>query len=702
MRSNFINISGTFFIVFILLNLFLVPIYAQTLPERGEINPSANIGLAPLVVKFTLEESSYYQRWDFGDGSQLDERNPTHIYTKPGAYTIKVIFRNEDGKFQVQRENLITVYEPIGLGKLILVKGSNTRPGQPWDNAVDGDIYGEDGTASPNEIPSYAIFRFIDSNVRRVHKIRVLGDTKIDRDSKRVKEFRVQFSKSGIDDSNFVTVWNDTMDNGGWLEKEIEPTETKYIKFFIDKPDNEWSYVGEIEVYSEVILVDSLMSSITATSPHVANGVEISKIQLILKDENGNPVTGKTENDITFFATGEANKFSNFQERPNPGEYSIDLTSLSSGEKEVIAFVNGLAIQYVPVHPKTRTTTLFTQPEFEKGQFIIIDSSQTRSGENWSNAFDGDIDDSDGYMDGTVGCIGKPSFMTVQFADKSAHWINKMRLLTDTKRGFEFNWADHFTLLVSDSTLADGDFIEVLSANTNGGDWQEHTFNAVRARYIKFIVDKPDNRWWRQIGELEIYTIPEPTPIELASFDAKYVNDKICLKWITVSETNNYGFELERRFENSAFAKIGFVHGAGTSSDLQHYYFEDNDITDETFYYYRLKQLDTDGTFVYSNEVSVSIGVPSKYDLDQNYPNPFNPVTLINYKLSEAGFTTLIIMNALGQEIKQLVNANLKPGKYQATWDGTDDSGQPVAAGLYFYRFQSNDFVSTKRMTLLK
>lgn len=701
MRAHFINILGVLFLASIILILTLSPIYAQTLPEGGDINSNINVGLAPLIVKFTLKDASFYQRWDFGDGTKLDERNPTHIYTKPGAYTVKVIYRNRDGKFQIQKENLITVYEPTGLCKLVPVQGSGTRPGQTWDNAVDGDIYFEDGTASPNAFPFSAKFGFIDSAVKRVVKIRVLGDTKTNWHSKVMKEFRVLYSNGGLEDSDFVLLWHGTTDDGSWLQKEILPTDMKYIKFIIDKPEEEWRQVGEIEVYSEVIFVDSLLSTLTATGPHVADGVEMSKIILTLKDQDGNPVTGKTENDITFLATGEANKFSNFHEVPNTGEYCVELTSLSAGEKKVTAFVNGVPVQYISINSSTRATTVFTQPEYGKGQFIIIDSSRTLPGENWSNAFDGDIDDSDGYMDGTVGCTSKPSFMTFEFADHSIHWINKMRLLTDTKRGFKLNWADHFQLLVSTTGLNDEDFTQILSADKHGGRWEDYVFAAVPTKYIKFIVDKPVYRW-RQIGELEIYVVPEPTPVELATFEVRHINGENHLIWTTASETKNYGFEIEHRFTNTAFETIGFVRGAGTTSETQHYRFVDTKLTGESIYYYRLKQVDTDGTFFYSEEVMVSIGALANYDLAQNYPNPFNPTTIIHYQLPKAGFTTLTITNMLGQEIKHLVRENLKAGKYQAIWDSTNDNGLPIAAGVYFYRIRSNDFVLTKRMTLLK
>ena len=94
--------------------------------------------------------------------------------------------------------------------------------------------------------------------------------------------------------------------------------------------------------------------------------------------------------------------------------------------------------------------------------------------------------------------------------------------------------------------------------------------------------------------------------------------------------------------------------------------------------------------------------VPSQYALDQNVPNPFNPTTQIAYELVEAGETSLLIYNVLGQPIRTLVRGHQKMGAYAVTWDGKDDNGQTVSNGLYLYRLVSGEFVQSRRMLLLK
>jgi hypothetical protein len=94
--------------------------------------------------------------------------------------------------------------------------------------------------------------------------------------------------------------------------------------------------------------------------------------------------------------------------------------------------------------------------------------------------------------------------------------------------------------------------------------------------------------------------------------------------------------------------------------------------------------------------------VPSSYTLNQNYPNPFNPSTEISFALSQAGHVRLSVYNVLGQQVRTLIDEDMSAGNKSITWDGRSDNGNPAASGIYFYRIQANDFVDTRKMTLLK
>ena len=192
-------------------------------------------------------------------------------------------------------------------------------------------------------------------------------------------------------------------------------------------------------------------------------------------------------------------------------------------------------------------------------------------------------------------------------------------------------------------------------------------------------------------------------PVELISFKAKAEKNKVILSWNTATETNNYGFEIERKVRKASsfsdrWEKIGFIYGNGNSNSPKEYSF-----IDETFkagtVSYRLKQIDNDGSFSYSPVVKVDIYVPKEFSLKQNYPNPFNPKTTISFTLEEAGFTSLKIYNALGQELMTLLsNEYLEAGEYHRV----EFDGSKLSSGMYLAKLWSGNKVEMKKMLLIK
>jgi hypothetical protein len=184
-------------------------------------------------------------------------------------------------------------------------------------------------------------------------------------------------------------------------------------------------------------------------------------------------------------------------------------------------------------------------------------------------------------------------------------------------------------------------------------------------------------------------------PVELTAFTATAINGKVVLSWSTATETNNSGFQIERK-SNDTWQQIGFVPGSGTTTELRNYTYSDDNILSGK-YSYRLKQIDFSGKFEYSKVVDVEVGIPSEYSLEQNYPNPFNPSTTINYSVKEKGLVTLKIFDVLGNEVKTLLNEEKEAGKYSVKLDASQ-----IASGVYFYTLQAGEFISTKKMVLLK
>jgi hypothetical protein len=101
-------------------------------------------------------------------------------------------------------------------------------------------------------------------------------------------------------------------------------------------------------------------------------------------------------------------------------------------------------------------------------------------------------------------------------------------------------------------------------------------------------------------------------------------------------------------------------------------------------------------------EFGSGTNVPATFELHQNYPNPFNPSTIINFDLPNPAHVRLDVFNVLGQSVVTLKDEQMEAGYHPVEWNGTDNSGSPVATGIYFYKIQAGDRVETKKMMLLK
>ena len=185
-------------------------------------------------------------------------------------------------------------------------------------------------------------------------------------------------------------------------------------------------------------------------------------------------------------------------------------------------------------------------------------------------------------------------------------------------------------------------------------------------------------------------------PVELTSFTAQAQDQTVILNWVTATELNNNGFEIQRKVLESDFATVGFVKGEGTTTNQKEYSFVDRNLADGK-YFYRLKQLDFNGVYEYSNTIEVDVRSLDNFTLEQNYPNPFNPTTTIGYVLQEKSSTKLILMNAIGEEIAVLVNEEQDKGYHRAELDGKN-----LSSGIYFYTLQAGSFTQTKKLILMK
>ena len=188
-----------------------------------------------------------------------------------------------------------------------------------------------------------------------------------------------------------------------------------------------------------------------------------------------------------------------------------------------------------------------------------------------------------------------------------------------------------------------------------------------------------------------------PLPVELSSFTASLNQNTVDLNWQTKTEVNNYGFKVERSINEGKWDSIGFVEGHGNSNSPKEYSFTDNDLfAGGSKFQYRLKQVDNDGSFEYSDVVEVE-KVPIQYELSQNYPNPFNPSTTIRFSLPKQTQLKLNLYNILGELVETIIEGNYEVGNYKVTFNASN-----LPSGVYIYRIESSEFVQTKKMMLLK
>lgn len=224
-------------------------------------------------------------------------------------------------------------------------------------------------------------------------------------------------------------------------------------------------------------------------------------------------------------------------------------------------------------------------------------------------------------------------------------------------------------------------------------------------------------------------------PVELVYFRAFAVADTIWLQWGTATETNNYGFSVQRSNIGKQFEELGFVPGNVNSFSPKHYEFWDTTIPKKDQYFYRLQQIDIDGKTEYSDTIMVDLlssvnnekeEIPTEFILYQNYPNPFNPVTTISYVIPDLdpvrqetmrennnnfeaatnssfqSFDPLVILTVydlLGRKIATLVNEVQKPGLYNYKFSTLHSQ---LPSGIIFCRLKAGNHISVRKMVLIK
>jgi hypothetical protein len=310
-------------------------------------------------------------------------------------------------------------------------------------------------------------------------------------------------------------------------------------------------------------------------------------------------------------------------------------------------------------------------------------------------------------------------FYSVFFIDSNTGWIagknaqmSKGLIYKTTDGGNDWLLLRNDTLKTYASVFfadADNGWVSgwagnILYSSNGGTNWSTQVSGTNSNLNSIFFIDNFIG-WTAGSSGTILKTINGGTPVELLSFTATANVNAVILNWSTATETNNSGFEILRfvQNDNDEWNKIGFVPGHGTTTETQHYSFTDNDVKPGK-YQYKLKQIDYDGTFEYSQIVEVEIPFVNEFALSQNYPNPFNPSTKIKYEIpaslnpSKGGtLVQLVLYDILGREVTVLVNEEKQAGEYEVEFNGAN-----LPSGIYFYRLKAGEFTQTKKMILLK
>jgi hypothetical protein len=242
-------------------------------------------------------------------------------------------------------------------------------------------------------------------------------------------------------------------------------------------------------------------------------------------------------------------------------------------------------------------------------------------------------------------------------------------------------------------------FTEILAANTANDGTEDLFLPNLPTTQARIKVEAVGNVFF-DLSNTD-FTIEDFVPVELTAFFALNNEKGIMLKWTTATESNNSGFMIERSLNKIEFNDVTFIDGKGTTTEVTDYEYLDV-ISKPGIYYYRLKQIDFDGSYTYSNLVEGNINGPDVFVLSQNYPNPFNPSTIIKFSLPIDSRVRIELFNTLGEKVDDLTNREYSVGNHEINFDASK-----LSNGVYYYTIIANGydgitFSSTKKMVLVK
>jgi photosystem II stability/assembly factor-like uncharacterized protein len=323
----------------------------------------------------------------------------------------------------------------------------------------------------------------------------------------------------------------------------------------------------------------------------------------------------------------------------------------------------------------------------------------TDGGANWSSQTSGTTNHLLGvsFVNSNVGTVVGYGGTILRTTNGGSVWVSQ------TNPGFEYT-AVHF--VDANNGTAVGQSGKIVGTADGGTNWTEESSGISNDLLAVSFRDANNGIVGGTSGKI-LTTSNGVVPVELVSLTAILQESSVNIRWTTASETDCFGFDIERRriedfrFQMEDWKKVGFVCGSGTSTSMREYLFTDSKL-DNGRYAYRLKQIDRNGDYKYYGSVEVEVGAPIEFGLSQNYPNPFNPTTAIRYSLVSPGSVSLKIYDALGREWAMLVNTMQEAGSYSVQCDARD-----MSSGVYFTVLEARSesgvvLKSMKKMLLVR
>lgn len=314
--------------------------------------------------------------------------------------------------------------------------------------------------------------------------------------------------------------------------------------------------------------------------------------------------------------------------------------------------------------------------------------NSTDGGTNWNSQVSGTIQGlrSVYFLNPNLGFISGGMGTILRTTDGGTNWVNQTS-------GNTYQLSSIF-FVNSVSGWIVGEHGTILYTSDGGINWLQQSSPTGGWLHSVFFTDN-NIGWISGYDGAILSTLNGGVPVELIYFIANSSQTNINLQWQTATETNNKGFEVQRKKECNVFESIGFVEGKGTTTEQHSYTYSDNNISSGK-YYYRLKQVDYDGSYKYSNIINISVS-SSLFSLNQNYPNPFNPSTKIKYSIPHYSFVQIKIFDILGNEIKTLIKGEKPAGNYEADFNAIE-----LPSGIYIYRLTAGSYSASRKMILLK